>query len=176
MEQMDEIILEWEGPLTLGEALNRNDGGKCENGWAGEDCGIYQIYGPHILAGKKALLYIGQTADQTFGQRLRQHKKDLLLDEPLKELAIYLGRLKDREHYTEKDNWTIWYRDVTIAESILIYKYSPHYNSSGLTDYPKIRPYTNVILKHEYDRGRLKAQDLARQIMVENECHKMIVS
>lgn len=159
MERTHEIIVEWEGHLTLEETLKRNDGGKPQNSWDGRDYGIYQIYGPHILAGKNALLYIGQATDQTFSQRLRQHKKDLLLDEPLKDLAIYLGRLKNKEHYIEKDNWATWYRDVIIAESILIYKYSPHYNSFGLTDYPKIHPYTKVILKHEYDRGRLEVQD-----------------
>ncbi len=162
MEQMDEIIIvEWEGPLRFEDALKRNESGKAQDNWAGRDYGIYQIYDPHILAGEKALLYIGQAADQTFGQRLRQHKKDLLLDESEKDLTIYLGRLKDKEHYTEKDDWFRWYCDVTIAESILIYKYSPHYNSFGLTDYPKIHPYINVILKHEYDRGRLEVQDLA---------------
>ncbi len=40
----------------------------------GEDYGLYQIYGKHILCGKDTLLYIGEATEQTFSTRFKQHQ------------------------------------------------------------------------------------------------------
>ena len=50
---MRSVRIEWEGPFSIEEVLELNDGNK--------DYGLYQIYGHHIVYGKDSLLYIGQT-------------------------------------------------------------------------------------------------------------------
>jgi hypothetical protein len=156
------IEINWEGPLAVYDVIKaRNDSGKKDNGWAGCDYGVYQICGPHILSGNNALLYVGKAADQTFSQRFRQHKKDLLLDEDYSKIKIYLGKLKDRPQYTKENNWGIWYRDVDIVEATLIYKYSPHYNSARLNEYPGLYSYKRIDLIHTGSKGRLKREDSA---------------
>ncbi len=47
------VRVEWEGPLSLDQvkALDDED----------DDCGLYQIYGRHIIFGAGSLLYIGMT-------------------------------------------------------------------------------------------------------------------
>ena len=156
------INIDWEGPLSMQDVITtKNNGGSGSDGWAGCDYGVYQIYGPHILGDNNALLYVGKASDQTFSQRFRQHKKDLLVDENVEEIKIYLGRLKDQPQYSKENNWGIWYRDVDIAESIMIYKYSPHYNSACLTEYPNLYLYDKIVLNHTGSKARLKPEDNA---------------
>lgn len=48
------IEINWEGPLTVAEAIRKlTNGGKHPN-WDGNDYGLYQIYGRHIIYGKRA--------------------------------------------------------------------------------------------------------------------------
>ena len=152
------IKIEWEGPVTLTKVIKKkNDGGKKPN-YAGNDYGLYQIYGTHILCGKDTLLYIGKAIDQTFSQRFRQHKKDWIGTCKVK---IHLGRTVDRDIYSKADKWKVWKRDIGMAEEIMLYKYTPNYNSSCIGDYPKLSPYSKVKLAHSGKKGNLKEIDRA---------------
>jgi len=74
---MDEhaIEAEWKGPYSVAAIIKKiNDGGSLENGFSGNDYGVYQIYGNHILCGKNMLLYIGKVTNQTFSERFKQHQ------------------------------------------------------------------------------------------------------
>ena len=55
---MRTVRVEWEGPLSLDAVKALDD----------DDCGLYQIYGRHIIFGDDSLLYIGMT-QQTFSHR-----------------------------------------------------------------------------------------------------------
>ncbi len=147
------IKIDWEGPLGLSEVIKeKNDWGERPD-YAGNDYGLYQIYGIHILCGKNTLLYVGKAIDQTFSQRFKQHKKDWIGNCKVK---IYLGRIEDNATYSKIDDWKRWKRDVGIAEEIIIYKYTPNYNSSCIGDYPKLFPYRKVKLVHIGNAGCLR--------------------
>jgi len=156
------IQIEWEGPLTLAQVKKKNDAGE-EPKWDGDDYGLYQIYGKHILYGKgpkkEALLYIGQAVQQTFSQRFKQHEE--WIKEEGKDIKIYLGRLNASNCSSDRDNksWG-WY--VKVAEAILIYKYMPCYNSSLKWEYPDVRfPFKSVQIRHDGRRRHLKKNDNA---------------
>jgi len=154
-----EIIIEWEGPFTTDEVINKkNDGGKSPD-WDGEDYGLYQIYGRHLLYGYDALLYMGQCTDQTFSQRIDQEYRDYLKDE--KDIQLFLGRIYDYKRHSRNDNWQNWKWDIDMAESILIYKYSPIYNIQKTSNPPVLEPYKNIILINNGSKYRLEKEDKA---------------
>lgn len=154
-----EIKIDWTGPFTLDEVIeNLTDGGGKDNNWDGEDYGIYQIYGKHILCLKNTLLYVGIALGQTFAQRFNQHKPWLIKEE---DINIYVGRIYDSEKHTEKNNWATWQKDIELAEKIMIYKYAPNYNSRELTSEPDFSPYDKVRLIHLGKRNRLESHDKA---------------
>lgn len=161
---MDRYTIEiaWEGHLSIQEVIDKkNDGGSKSDNWAGGDYGVYQIYGPHILNKEDALLYVGKAVDETFSLRFRDHKINLLKDEDPDKIKIYLGRLESSSQYTPKYNWRIWYRDADIVEHILIYRYTPHYNSARLNQYPNLYQHNEIKLLHKGNMGRLSSEDNA---------------
>jgi hypothetical protein len=117
-----EIKIEWEGPLTLDQAKEKNDGGSNSNNWEGKDYGLYQIYGRHILYKQNALLYVGIATKRTFSQRFKDHEKWLRDDQDDQDIKIFLGRIYNSDKLTVKT----WTRDAKLAEKILIYKCSPN--------------------------------------------------
>lgn len=152
------IRIKWEGPFSLGKVIaENNDWGKRPE-YAGNDYGLYQIYGSHILCGKDTLLYLGKAINQTFSQRFKQHKKDWIGNDNVK---IYLGRTLAAKIYSHTDKWKMWKKDISMAEGIMIYKYTPNYNSSCIGDYPKIYPYKKVRLEHIGNRGSIRKIDNA---------------
>ena len=154
-----QIGIHWEGPLTVKDVIrNKNHAGTKRDNWAGKDYGIYQIYGRHILYGRNALLYIGQAAFQTFSQRFKQHT--IWLKDEWKGINVYLGRL-EAEKYTDRNDWYAWRWDVDIAEAILVYKYTPCYNSALKGDYPKFSPFKAVRLLHSGNKEKLNKIDKA---------------
>ncbi len=154
-----EIEIEWEGPLTIKETTDeKNDAGEPPD-YGGNDYGLYQIYGEHILCGSETLLYIGKTTEQTFSARIKQHLKDFLKNEG--NIKVFLGRIYDPKRHCKKENWKTWRWDVDIAERILIYKYCPNYNGRGIGDLPSLMPHTKILLKHKGESGRLQIQDNA---------------
>ncbi|HEV2130237.1 MAG TPA: hypothetical protein VGR27_04015 [Longimicrobiaceae bacterium] len=148
----------WEGPFGLEEVIARLTDGGGPPAYAGEDYGLYQIYGKHILAGSKSLLYVGRATRQTFSSRLRQHEEWLRNEEKVR---IFVGRIDLPERHTAADEWVSWERDVCLAECVMIYKYSPHYNSVSIAEPPHLSPFEQVILVHEGERHRLKERDVA---------------
>ena len=50
---MRTVRVKWEGPLSLDVVKELDD--------EDEDCGLYQIYGRHIIFGEDSLLYVGMT-------------------------------------------------------------------------------------------------------------------
>ena len=152
------IKIEWDGPFGIDEIIDKMIDGGEEPDWDGNDYGLYQIYGRHILCGKNTLLYVGMTTEQTFSQRFKEHKTWLDKDQDKEDIKIYIGRIYDPKKHLEKDNWKFWKRDVEIAEKVLIYKYSPNYNSRELTSEPKL-PFKNIFLVHIGERNRLEEED-----------------
>ena len=75
--------------------------------------------------------------------------------------AAYLGN-KD-EYYSPPLThlWQSWKDDVGMAEKILIYKYTPNYNSSEKGDYPKLKLFQRVKLTSQGNRHRLHRIDIA---------------
>lgn len=152
------IRIEWDGPFSIGEVIKKYNNESEDS----EDCGLYQVYGPHILYGEKVLLYIGITCKQSFSGRFTNHLRDFLKDDDTKKLCVYLGRIKDPNRYNKFNRWENWERDVGWAEQILIYKYLPSYNSEYKTDYPKWSEDLKIIkLIHKGQRADLHEQDLA---------------
>jgi hypothetical protein len=152
------IKIEWDGPFNVAKVIREMDRGGQSPDWDGEDYGLYQIYGKHILCGKDTLLYIGQTTDQTFSRRFKQHEKDWLKNEDM--IKVYLGRVYYFKRHSKKDNWESWKQDIEIAEKILIYKYSPNYNNRNIGEPPNLW-FKNVRLVHKGKRHKLKLKDNA---------------
>ena len=76
------IEILWDGPFKLSE-LKKLDSRK--------DYGIYQVYGTHNISGPNTLLYIGQANQQTFYQRIEQHRNDWL-NWQFSDIELYVGR------------------------------------------------------------------------------------
>ena len=89
---MRTVRVKWEGPLSLDEVKDLDD--------EDEDCGLYQIYGRHIIFGDASLLYIGMTTS-TYNRRFFSGPDphiDWLVEE--EGVSVYLGRIveEDYEH------------------------------------------------------------------------------
>lgn len=153
-----EIKIEWDGPFKVAEVIDKmNKAGEAPL-WDGDDYGLYQIYGEHTLCGKNTLLYVGITTERTFSQRIKEHKIWLDKDQKDADVNIRLGRVYDpNRHVSDK----IWKSDVEIAEKILIYIYSPNYNSRELTGPPDLAPHESIQLVHIGERGKIASEDNA---------------
>jgi hypothetical protein len=158
---MHKITIEWEGPFTSAHVIEKcDDAGDCPR-YDGEDYGLYQIYGRHILDDPKApsykpsLLYIGEATDQTFASRFRMHKRSWLEHEWKESISIHVGRF-NALYRTDRE----WKANVLLVERILIYTYSPHYNSSLISVRPKLTGQEEVVVAHKGDRGRLRKKDV----------------
>ena len=156
-----QIKIQWEGPFSLNEVIQKMIDSGEDPDWDGKDYGLYQIYGRHILHDKNTLLYIGMATEQIFSQRFIEHRTWLVQDQDEDDIRIYLGRIYDPKKHTKKNNWKSWRKDVRLAEKILIYKYSPNYNSEGLTTEPDLSPYDSIRLVHLGEKNRLETEDIA---------------
>ena len=110
-----QLDINWNGPYTLAEVIEKmTDGGKPPD-YDGEDYGIYQIYWQHILIGDKALLYIGKATQQRFSTRFKQHQK--WLKNELK-VQIYLGRAYDPKRHRRRNKWRTWKEDYNLLKRL----------------------------------------------------------
>lgn len=150
------IRIKWTGPFSVERVIKEMGKGGQRPDWDGEDYGLYQIYGKHILCGKDTLLYIGEATEQTFSTRFKQHNKDWLCNE--ENIRVYLGRIYNPQRHSKKDNWYSWKEDVVLAERILIYKYSPNYNNTNISDSP-VLGFEKVRLIHKGKRHKLRSRD-----------------
>ncbi len=154
---MLELTITWAGPLSPNAVIDRLDAGGAPPEYEGEDYGLYQIYGRHILGDRDALLYVGEAADQTFAVRFQEHQKWLVHEYPVR---VFVGRLYVPRRHTCRDSWAKWKADVLLAERILIFTYSPHYNSMSISEPPSLDGQRRVILHHAGERNRLRRQDV----------------
>jgi hypothetical protein len=152
------IKISWDGPHKIAAVIEKMKNGGKSPDWNGDDYGVYQIYGKHIIYGRNTLLYIGKATNQTFSTRIKQHKRWWLDKE--ENIEIYLGRIYNRRRHSPKDKWNSWMKDVKTTEEILLYKYSPNYNSTNIESPPKTNP-KKIILIHIRKKNRLKARDYA---------------
>lgn len=116
------IQIEWKGPYSLEELILLDD--------RSHDYGIYQIYGKHVVYGKDVLLYIGKADFQTIGRRVLQENWWYTNDS--NHLKIYAGRLAGEKTPQEE----IWFKEIDLAEKLLINVHKPAYNSKYLTSIP----------------------------------------
>ena len=148
------------GSLHVDHVIKKcNDGGEHPY-YDAKDYGLYQIYGRQILDDPKAssyksLLYLGEATDQTFASRFRGHKRSWLEHEWKKSISIHAGRFKAPGGTDDS-----WRADVLLAERILIYTYSPHYNSSSISNRPRLAGHKEVVVVHTGDPGRLQGRDV----------------
>ena len=147
----------WNGPFGRETVISLFKEEGLPPDYDGEDYGLYQIYGMHILCGPDTLLYIGRSTGQTFSRRFRNHDHWLSLEE---DVAIYLGRIYDPHRHTARDLWNSWVADVRLAECALIYKYSPNYNAISISDPPSLDSFRSVEIVHRGQRHKLHARDI----------------
>lgn len=150
------LAIEWSGAHSLDEAIERLDDAGEPPEYDGEDYGVYQIYGQHILSGPGTLLYVGKAAKQTFADRFRQHES-WLRDED--EVCIHVGRVWDEARHAGREK--TWETDVDLVEKILIHKYSPNYNSASIAEEPDLLGFERVELIHRGERNKLHSLDTA---------------
>lgn len=154
---MTVLTFTWEGPFKATEIISQlTDAGTAPT-YDGSDYGVYQIYGRHIIGGRDALLYIGEATQQTFSARFRQHQSWLVDEWPVR---VYVGRVYSARRHSAEDQWAGWRRDVLMAERLMIYKYSPHYNSVHIAERPLLLALQRVILIHRGNRQRLQVRDV----------------
>ncbi len=155
---MLQLPISWDGPYTPHQVMKQfTDGGGAPD-YDGDDYGLYQIYGRHVLGDRDALLYVGETTEPTFSGRLRQHESWLIHEWPVR---VYVGRMYSPRRHTARNGWATWKADVLLAEQIMIYTYSPHYNSSSITERPFLNSHKKVVLVHAGQRNRLRRRDVA---------------
>ncbi|MBF0565030.1 MAG: hypothetical protein HQK89_07300 [Nitrospirae bacterium] len=145
-----EIEVKWAGPFTVTEIiLGKKD--------RTDDYGLFQVYGEHILSGRDTLLYIGIAINETFSANIGEIK-DWLYE--VGDISIYLGdTYNSNKHTVERDYFT-WRRDTNIANNILIYKYTPNYNTIEEEE-PILHPFDEVHLIHKGKKHRLREIDSA---------------
>ncbi len=124
---MDEVIVNWEGPLTPDAAVSRIH--------TDEDFGLYQVYGRYLVNGANMLLYIGKAERQTFGARLAQHRKNWLDRE--EGVEILLGKLDPScfKPRSADPKWADWTDKLGRAEALTIAVHTPPYNSHYIVGY-----------------------------------------
>ena len=127
---MRTVRIEWEGPVSLDAVKNLDD--------EDDDCGLYQIYGRHIIFGADSLFYIGMTTS-TYNRRFFSgpdpHIDWLEEDQEEEDLSVYVGRIVEEDYEHDPPHWSDWENLLRDAEALTIYWHSPPYNSSNIGTY-----------------------------------------
>ena len=118
------IHIDWIGGHTLEEVKKLT---------AGDDYGLYQIYGTHPIYGSDVLLYIGKAEQQTLGVRIQQHEKWAYTSDA-NNIRVYTGHLGANTEVSDEE----WTKLIDIAERLLIYTHKPAYNSSNINTMLKV--------------------------------------
>ena len=150
------VMVEWDGPRSIDEVFELDD--------EDQDFGIYQIYGTHIIFGKKALLYIGQTykreTARTFSQRFYEHVGWLREEE---DVSIHVGRIVKVDQTLKRDISAHDLRKIIKdTEALTIKWHSPPYNSANIETYNGQR--LEVVNQGKYGslEDRYKSRDRKR--------------
>jgi hypothetical protein len=136
------VRVEWEGPLSLAEALQKNEP---------SDYGLYMIEGHNILYGKKGGLYFGMAGEQTFAGRLSGHQWWINSEQ---DVSIRLGRLRWGDYKDEPPEWRDWFDLVKDVERLTIYWHAFPYNSQNIWSYSG-QP---IRVQNWFNRGNLQAE------------------
>jgi hypothetical protein len=141
---MDELIVNWEGPLALDEACMRKH--------PNDDFGLYQVYGRYLVSEEHALLYFGKAERQTFGARFAQHRKNWLHRE--ESVEIHLGKLDPScfKGKTVDPSWSDWAEKLAQSEALTVAVHTPPYNSHYIIGYGG----GAVRIVNRGERGRLR--------------------
>ncbi|MXV97564.1 MAG: hypothetical protein F4126_12990 [Acidimicrobiaceae bacterium] len=128
------IHLRWEGPHTFEGVWKMNEP---------SDYGLYQVYGPHPTGATESLLYIGQANGQTFGERFTNADRQEWCSDGWGDntvlLRFFTGRVlqtKDEQQCGAIDD-ELWGTYIDLAERLLIFAHSPHWNSQGIYELPR---------------------------------------
>ena len=124
---MRTVRVEWKGPLSLDEVKELDDDD--------EDCGLYQIYGRHIIFGDDSLLYVGMTTwafERRFFSGDDPHISWLVEEEGV---SVYVGRIVEEDYEHDPPLWSDWENVLKDAEALTIKWHSPPYNSRNIETY-----------------------------------------
>lgn len=124
------INIEWEGPISVYNAVNRLT--------QETDIGLYQLYGCHPVFGRDSFLYIGQTLNP-FSQRIYQWMRTCDMqeiynrEESIKDASgyfstVYCGRLAKARDVTPEELELL----IDDAEKLLISVCTPPWNSDHI--------------------------------------------
>lgn len=111
--------------------------------------GLYQIYADHPVYGRNCLIYIGQTQEQTFAQRLNKHND--FIDTHFKNFGLYIGMLIERDDIVK----TKYKEIIDEIEMLLINAHCPAYNSNEIKNIVNNNEYSNTIVLNWNDYGSL---------------------
>ncbi len=114
-EQIIQIL--WDGPSSLRDIQALI---------GAHDKGLYQVYTYHPLYGD-CLVYIGMTRT-SFAQRIAEHDYEAGSDSDRRRIACYVGRLIGKETPDPEE----WFRQIDLAEMLLIHAHGPAYNSTHI--------------------------------------------
>jgi hypothetical protein len=117
------VRVDWEGPLTLAEVLQRNG---CN------DFGVYMIEGHYWLYGCKGPLYFGKTTDVGFAETFRNRHR-WWIEKWEEDVTIRLGRLRSDDDQ-EEPVWADWAKLVADVEQLTIIWHSFPYNKQYVYD------------------------------------------
>ncbi len=138
------VRVEWEGPLSLAEALQRG---------SADDYGVYMIEGHNLLYGCKGALYFGLARDRRFAVRMKEHEYWLKW---VQDVTIRLGRLRADDYKDEPPDYPDWYELVGDVEALTIYYHGFPYNSMHIWTYDSHRQPLRVQNRGNY--GNLQVE------------------
>jgi len=118
------IFIDWDGPYTFDELEELED--------PRIDYGLYQVYGAHPLYGEEVLLYLGQTGERAFGDKLAEERSYWEAEEDFQPLSIYVGRLMGPVTPTGGD----WVEEMDLAHRLLVFAHVPVFNGREVAAAP----------------------------------------
>lgn len=115
------ICIQWTGPYSLAQINTMN---------GPTDKGLYQVYAHHPVYGR-CLVYIGQTCTN-FAERIPTHEWGTGSENDPERVEYYVGRLIGETPPKAEE----WYRQISLAEMLLIHAHAPAYNSQYIREPP----------------------------------------
>ena len=135
----------------------------------GQDIGVYQIYGKHMIYGDNVLLYIGMAPRTSFTARIGSHMRNWgVYWDPNN--TVHVGRLnmRDWENPASKPDAEL----IEAAEKLLIHHHSPAFNAGNVgtlywrqNKISEFLTHNNVRVKNEGSRGCLERTVRSLQAM-----------
>jgi hypothetical protein len=124
MPEQRTIFIDWDGPYTFDELDELQE--------PRTDYGLYLVYGAHPLYGGDVLLYIGQSGERTFGDKLGEERGYWEAEEDFQPLNLYVGRLMGPVTPTGET----WGGELDLALRLLVYAHVPVFNGREVAASP----------------------------------------